>query len=154
LGGADSVHLSHWPATNAAHIDEQLSIDMEMVQRVTSLGHAARQAANLKVRQPLAQVVVRTRTPDERAGLVRLQQLVLDELNVKTLDFTDAAGDLVDVTVFPYPKQLGQKYGKGYPKIRAAIGQLDQFALASMSEDHKEGVEAFLQRRKPRFKGR
>ncbi len=131
LGGADSVHLSQWPATNAAHIDEQLSIDMEMVQRVTSLGHAARQAANLKVRQPLAQVVVRTRTPDERSGLLRLQQLVLDELNVKTLDFTDAAGDLVDVTVFPYPKQLGQKYGKGYPKIRAAMSQLDQFALAS-----------------------
>jgi isoleucyl-tRNA synthetase len=97
---------------------------------VTSLGHSARQLANLKVRQPLAHVVVRTRTADERAGLLRLQQLVLDELNVKTLDFTDAAGDLVDVSVFPYPKQLGQKYGKGYPKIRQAMTQLDQFALA------------------------
>jgi isoleucyl-tRNA synthetase len=52
-------------------------------------------------------------------------------LNVKTLDFTDAAGDLVDVSVFPYPKQLGQKYGKGYPKIRQAVSQMDQFALAT-----------------------
>lgn len=127
----DSVHLSRWPAVNAAHIDEQLSADMEVVQRVTSLGHAARQSANLKVRQPLAQVVVRTRTNEERAGLLRLQQFVLDELNVKTLAFTDAAGDLVDVSVFPYPKQLGQKYGKGYPKIRAAMAEMDQFALAS-----------------------
>jgi len=56
---------------------------------------------------------------------------VLDELIVKTLDFTDAAGDLVDVTVFPYPKQLGQKYGKGYPKIRQTMSQMDQFSLAS-----------------------
>jgi isoleucyl-tRNA synthetase len=116
---------------NTAHIDEQLNVDMELVQRVTSLGHAARQLANLKVRQPLAQVVVRTRTAEERAGLLRLQQFVLDELNVKTLDFTDAAGDLVDVSVFPYPKQLGQKYGKGYPKIRQAISQMDQYTLAS-----------------------
>ena len=127
----DSVHLSRWPTVNATAIDEQLSTDMELVQRITSLGHAARQAANLKVRQPLAQVVVRTRTAAERAGLERLQQLVLDELNVKSLAFTDAAGDLVDVTVFPYPKQLGQKYGKGYPKIRAAMQSLDQFELAT-----------------------
>ena len=127
----NSVHLSYWPKVNAAHIDEQLNLDMELVQRVTSLGHAARQLANLKVRQPLAQVVVRTRTAEERAGLLRLQQLVLDELNVKSLSFTDEAGDLVDVSVFPYPKQLGQKYGKGYPKIRQAISQMDQFALAT-----------------------
>jgi isoleucyl-tRNA synthetase len=127
----DSVHLSRWPTVNTRHIDEQLSVDMEVVQRVTSLGHAARQSANLKVRQPLAQVVVRTRTNDERAGLLRLQQFVLDELNVKALAFTDAAGDLVDVSVFPYPKQLGQKYGKGYPKIRQAMSQMDQFALAT-----------------------
>jgi isoleucyl-tRNA synthetase len=127
----DSVHLSRWPAADGARIDEQLSVDMELVQRVTSLGHAARQSANLKVRQPLAQVVVRTRTAEERAGLARLQQLVLDELNVKGLAFADAAGELVDVQVFPYPKQLGQKYGKGYPKIRQAMAQMDQFALAS-----------------------
>jgi isoleucyl-tRNA synthetase len=128
---ADSVHLSRWPAVEQALIDEQLSADMVMVQKVTSLGHAARQNANLKVRQPLAQVVVRTRQREERASLERLQQFVLDELNVKRLDFADAATDLVDVTVFPYPKQLGQKYGKGYPKIRQAISQMDQAELAA-----------------------
>jgi len=86
--------------------------------------------ANLKVRQPLAQVVVRTRTAEEEGALRRLQQFVLDELNVKTMSFTHAGGDLVDVVVFPYPKQLGQKYGKGYPKIKAAMAALDQLELA------------------------
>jgi isoleucyl-tRNA synthetase len=62
----DSVHLARWPQVEFRLIDEQLSADMAMVQRVTSLGHAARQNANLKVRQPLAQVVVRTRTPKKR----------------------------------------------------------------------------------------
>jgi isoleucyl-tRNA synthetase len=104
---------------------------MAMVQRVTSLGHAARQNANLKVRQPLAQVVVRTRNSEEEAALRRLQQFVLDELNVKAMSFTHAGSDLVDVVVFPYPKQLGQKYGKGYPKIRQAMSGLDQADLAA-----------------------
>jgi isoleucyl-tRNA synthetase len=125
-----SVHLSRWPAANEALIDAQLSDDMALVQKVTSLGHAARQNANLKVRQPLAQVVVRTRNAEERASLERLSGLVLDELNVKALTFADAAGDLVDVVVFPFPKQLGQKYGKGYPVIRKLLSELDQLEVA------------------------
>ena len=129
-GEVASVHLSRWPAVNAALIDEQLSTDMALAQKVTSLGHAARQNANLKVRQPLAQVVVRTRSSEERASLERLADLVLDELNVKALTFAEAAGDLVDVVVFPFPKQLGQKYGKGYPVIRKLLGELDQVDLA------------------------
>jgi isoleucyl-tRNA synthetase len=127
----DSVHLSQWPLVNKALLDEALSSDMALVQKVTSLGHAARQNANLKVRQPLAQVVVRTRNSEEEAGLRRLSQFVLDELNVKDMDFTRASSDLVDVTVFPFPKQLGQKYGRGYPKIKAAIASLDQAELAA-----------------------
>jgi isoleucyl-tRNA synthetase len=128
---ADSVHLARWPLVDAVLLDEQLISDMLMVQKVTSLGHAARQLANLKVRQPLAQVVVRTRALDEEAALTRLQQLALDELNVKSMAFTHAGGDLVDVTVFPYPKQLGQKYGKGYPQIKSAMAKLDQLELAN-----------------------
>ncbi len=128
---ADSVHLSRWPQADADAIDEQLNADMDMAQRVASLGHAARQSANLKVRQPLAQVVVRVRSAEEQESLRRLQDLVLDELNVKSLTFADAAGDLVDVQIFPYPKQLGQKYGSGYPKIRQAMSRMDANELAS-----------------------
>jgi isoleucyl-tRNA synthetase len=126
----DSVHLARWPQVEATLVDEQLTSDMALVQKVTSLGHAARQNVNLKVRQPLAQVVVRTRNAAEGEALRRLQQFMLDELNVKELIFTDAGSDLVDVTVFPYPKQLGQKYGKGYPKIRQAMSGMDQFEMA------------------------
>ncbi len=131
VGGADSVHLSRWPQVDANLIDEQLSADMATVQKVTSLGHAARQQANLKVRQPLAQVVVRTRKPNEKAGLLRHQDLLLAELNVKALAFADGADDLVDVQVHPLPRQLGQKFGAGFPKIRKALAALDQADLAA-----------------------
>ncbi len=128
---ADSVHLSRWPIFDAAFIDEQLNTDMALAQRVTSLGHSARQAANLKVRQPLAKVIVRMRSDEERDRLLAVRSLVLDELNVKELSFADEAGDLVDVQVFPYPRQLGQKYGSGFPKIRQAMAGMDQLELAS-----------------------
>jgi isoleucyl-tRNA synthetase len=74
--------------------------------------------------------VVRTRSTEEKASLDRLSTLVLDELNVKAIAFADAAGDLVDVEVFPFPKQLGQKYGRGYPVIRKLLGDMDQLELA------------------------
>jgi isoleucyl-tRNA synthetase len=130
-GGADSVHLSRWPQVDPALIDEQLSADMALVQKVTSLGHAARQLANLKVRQPLAQVVVRARKPGEKESLLRHQALLLAELNVKALAFAEGADDLVDVQVHPLPKQLGQKFGSGFPKIRKALEALDQTELAA-----------------------
>ena len=127
----DSVHLSRWPQVNEALIDEQLSVDMALVQKIASLGHAARQAAALKVRQPLAQVVVRTRTDEERESLLRHQELLLHELNVKELAFADASSQLVDVQVHPLPRQLGQKYGRGFPLIRKALAEMDQAELAA-----------------------
>ena len=127
----DSVHLSRWPAVDEAAIDEQLSADMDLAQKVTTLGRAARENASLKVRQPLRQVVVRTRSPEEKAGLERMAETLLVELNVKELAFADAAGELVDVTVHPLPKQLGQKFGRGFPVIRQALAGMDQSDLAT-----------------------
>ena len=127
----DSVHLSRWPAVDESAIDEQLSADMALAQKVTTLGRAARENASLKVRQPLRQVVVRTRSAEEKAGLERMAETLLVELNVKELAFADGAGELVDVQVHPLPKQLGQKFGRGFPVIRQALAGMDQSDLAA-----------------------
>lgn len=126
----DSVHLTNWPQADERAINDKLSTEMALVQKVTTLGRAARESAGLKVRQPLQQVVVRTRSAEEKAGLEQMRPLLLQELNVKELAFASHAGHLVDVEVFPLPKQLGQKYGPGYPLIRKALGQRDQMELA------------------------
>ena len=127
----DSVHLSRWPVVDADAIDEQLSADMALAQKVTTLGRAARENASLKVRQPLRQVVVRTRSAEEKAGLERMADTLLVELNVKGLAFADGASELVDVQVHPLPKQLGQKFGRGFPVIRQALAGMDQSDLAA-----------------------
>ncbi len=127
----DSVHLADWPQFDESRIDDRLHADMALAQKVTTLGRAARESVALKVRQPVQQVVVRARSQEENAGLERLSDLLLTELNVKELGFADQAGDLVDLTVFPLPKQLGQKYGRGYPVIRSKFAEMDQRQLAA-----------------------
>ena len=138
----DSVHLAQWPQPDHGAIDAGLSAAMALAQKVTTLGRAARESAALKVRQPLQQVVVRTRKEDERAGLERMRQLLLSELNVKELTFAAESDELVDVEVFPLPRQLGQKYGRGYPVIRRLFAQMDQRKLAeSFGEGETVTVE-------------
>ncbi len=130
-GAPDSVHLARWPQADETAIDDRLHADMALAQKVTTLGRAARESAALKVRQPLQQVVIRARSESENSGLERLRALLLSELNVKELAFAGEAGDLVDVSVFPLPKQLGQKYGRGYPVIRGRFAEMDQSDLAA-----------------------
>jgi len=129
----NSVHLSHWPEADESLVDDELAADMALARKVTGLGHAARQAAGIKVRQPLAQVVVYTPHDAERAGLARLEALISDELNVKTLSFADSQNELVQVEVHPLPSQLGSKLRERFPLLQKALHAMDQFALASLT---------------------
>lgn len=126
----DTVHLSAWPAVDETRLDMALNEQMALVQRVASLGHSARQAADLKVRQPLAEVIVQVPDEADRTVLQQYRTLLCHELNVKQVTL-DSDLDLVEVTVFPIPRQLGPKYGAGFPRIRTALAAMDQRQLAS-----------------------
>jgi isoleucyl-tRNA synthetase len=109
--------------------------DMALAQKVVSLGRAAREGANLKLRQPLAEAIVGLPTGREAEALLRLaDEVVKEELNVKALRTVTASSDLVDVAIHPLPKQLGQKYGRRFPAIRAAVQALDPLAAAAAVE--------------------
>lgn len=94
---------------------------MELVMKLVSLGHSARQKANRKVRQPLAEAAFSVGNPTERTALMKNVEVIQDELNVKQVRLLDAATEAVSHTVKPLPKQLGQKYGNKFPAIQKAI---------------------------------
>jgi isoleucyl-tRNA synthetase len=99
------------------------------------LGRAARESANLKLRQPLAEAIVGLPNAREAEALMRLaDEVVREELNVKALRTVAAGSDLVDVAIHPLPKQLGQKYGRKFPAIRQALLALDPLAVAAAVE--------------------
>ena len=117
----ESVHLATWPEVLPEMIDESLNSDMALVMKFVSLGHSARQKANRKVRQPLAEVAFSVGNVNERRAVEKYADLFMDELNVKHVRLLDAATEAVSHTVKPLPKQLGQKYGNKFPPLQKAI---------------------------------
>ncbi|MFQ6020237.1 MAG: class I tRNA ligase family protein, partial [Dehalococcoidia bacterium] len=95
----ESVHLAQWPQTDPSQRDERLIADTRLAMRVVSLGRAARSRAGIKVRQPLAKVVVKPRSPAEGEGVRRLAAQVLEELNVKELALAGDDSALADLAV-------------------------------------------------------
>ncbi|NWG07938.1 MAG: isoleucine--tRNA ligase [Chloroflexi bacterium] len=117
----ESVHLAKWPEVLPEMIDESLNRDMDLVMKLVSLGHSARQKANRKVRQPLAEVAFSLGNANERKAVETHADLFMDELNVKKVRLLDASTEALSHTVKPLPKQLGQKYGNKFPAIQKAI---------------------------------
>lgn len=81
----ESVHLTDYPQADLGRVDEELSADTRLAMAVSSMGRSARAKAGLKVRQPLAKILVRVRSEKEEEGLNRMATQVLEELNVKEL---------------------------------------------------------------------
>ncbi len=128
-GAVESVHLCNYPAADAAAVDEALSRRMALVRQIVSLGRSARMAARQKVRQPLPLVEVVLSNPADRPWLEEHAALVLDELNVKRLEFADHAEQYVEYTVLPDLKRLGPRLGGRLPELRQALAQCDPAAL-------------------------
>ena len=127
----ESVHLADWPTFEAKTIDLDLNTDMQMVMKLASLGHSARNQAGIKVRQPLEEAAFFAGGQDEARVLDRYADLLADELNVKSVRTLKATGEVVSYQLNPLPKQLGQKYQSLFPKIRGALLELDTEEAAS-----------------------
>jgi len=117
----ESVHLAEWPKYEESLIDDSLNREMELVMKLVSLGHQARQKANRKVRQPLKEAAFSLGNASDRKAVETFAELIEDELNVKTVRLLDTSTEAVSHTVKPFSKQLGQKYGNKFPAIQKAI---------------------------------
>ena len=120
-----SVHLRDWPVVQEALIDEKLTNETHLVMRVVGLGRAAREKAQIKVRQPLNALYVRVPTSTEEEALTRLDAQVLEELNIKDLELMSNDSDMLAYTLKPQVKVLGPKYGAQFQKILAVLKSLD-----------------------------
>jgi isoleucyl-tRNA synthetase len=118
-----SVHLIDWPAADEALIDQDLSFRMAVARQVVNLGRAARNASQIKTRQPVAASAVACRQK-ERAAVESLAGVVAEELNVKRIDFVESASELVSYVVKPNYRTLGPKFGKNMPAVAAAVAAL------------------------------
>ncbi|HXK33749.1 MAG TPA: DUF5915 domain-containing protein, partial [Dehalococcoidia bacterium] len=136
---AQSVHLTDWPVSDAALIDRALAEETRLVMRVASLGRAARAKAQIRVRQPVAEIFVKLPTRLEEEALERLAPQVLEELNVRDLRIVRDESDFLRFEVKPNLPVLGKKYGKGVREIARALGSMKDDELAAVARAASAG---------------
>lgn len=137
-----SVHLDNWPTYIESLINSELNREMEVVMKLASLGHSARNKSNIKVRQPLAEVAFAVGSAEEAEVVTKFQEILLDELNVKNVRVMDGSSEAVTYRINPLPKQLGQKYKGNFPKVRVAIEGLP---VAEAAQKLLEGLGVIVE---------
>jgi isoleucyl-tRNA synthetase len=120
----ESVHLTDWPDFDPTLVNSGLHADMLLTRDLASLGHAARQQAGIKVRQPLTEIAFSLPGQEEARILEQYAGLLADELNVKNVRRLGSAGEAVAYRIKPLPNKLGQKYKSLFPKISQALREI------------------------------
>ena len=123
-----SVHLCDYPVADPSLIDEALAHEMDLVRDIVSLGRAARTAARLKVRQPLALAEIILARREHTTWLEAHSALIAEELNIKRVEFTSEAEHYVSYRVKPDFKAIGPKFGPLAPQVAGALAKLDPAA--------------------------
>ena len=129
----ESIHLCDFPTVKEEFIDAELEANMDHVLKLVVMGRACRNTSNIKNRQPIGQMFV-------KAGFELpefYQEIVADELNVKTVKFTEDVRDFTSYSFKPQLKTVGPKYGKMLGGIRQGLEQLD--GNAAMDEINETG---------------
>ncbi|MCI9251715.1 MAG: isoleucine--tRNA ligase [Lachnospiraceae bacterium] len=133
----ESIHLCDFPEVRQEWIDKELEKNMDEVLRIVVMGRACRNAANIKNRQPIADMFVKA--PYELDGYY--QEIIRDELNVKAVSFTDDVRAFTTYSFKPQLKTVGPKYGKSLNGIRAYLSEAD--GNAAMDELKEKGSLTF-----------
>ena len=138
-----SVHHMDYPEADQAAIDPDLEAAMETVRTVVNLGRGLRKREGLRVRQPLANVTVVSRSDRQRSAIVEHRDLIAEELNVKVVEaHADEAG-LVDLTAKANFKALGPRYGKETKTVAALIASLGHADIVSILDGNSATLETY-----------
>ena len=145
-----SVHLAKFPEYKEEMIDKGLEVCMQMAQDVTSMVLALRRKVNIKVRQPLQCIMIPVVDEEQRAHIEAVKALIMNEVNVKEIQFVDgAAGVLVKKVKCDF-KKLGPKFGKQMKAVAAAVAEMSQEAIAELEKKgsytfNLDGAEAVIE---------
>ncbi|PRR83272.1 isoleucine--tRNA ligase [Clostridium vincentii] len=122
---AESVHLCTWPSVDEEAINKNLEKEMDLAYSIVKLGRSARNAANIKNRQPLPEILISVSSLPEYYG-----EIITNELNIKNIKFGADLSQHVNFELKPNLPVLGRAYGKLIPGIKKEISARNQMELA------------------------
>ncbi|MEE0265426.1 MAG: isoleucine--tRNA ligase [Acutalibacteraceae bacterium] len=117
----ESIHLCMFPEVDESAIDSQLEANMDEVLKIVVLGRSARNGSTMKNRQPLGKMSVKAENALDKFYV----EIIEDELNIKSVEFTDDVSGFVSYSFKPQLKTLGPKFGKQLGEIRTALAEVD-----------------------------
>ena len=140
LGGKlQSVHLERFPAVEESLVDIDLEERMSMAQKITSMVLALRRKVNVKVRQPLQQIMIPAVDNEQKAHIEAVKSLIMNEVNVKELKFAEGQGMLVKKVRCNF-RVMGKKFGK---LMKAVAAQIDGLSQEEIAQFEKAGTVTF-----------
>lgn len=135
LGGKmESVHLESYPVADTEAIDAELEARMDIAQKITSMTLALRRKVNIKVRQPLAQLMIPAIDDKQKQRICAVKDLIKNEVNVKEVNFVENSGFLVKKVKCNF-RVMGKKFGKLMKSVAAHMDGLDQDAIALLEQN-------------------
>ena len=130
-GEAKSVHLAKFPVYDDAKIDQEQEQRMALAQQVTSMILSLRKKEQIVVKQPLQRIAIPAIDAEQQQRIAAMQQLILDEVNVKELQFVEAQGMLVKQVKCNF-RTMGKKFGKLMKSVNAAVLAMSQEQIAEL----------------------
>jgi len=137
----DSVHLSYFPVVNEEAIDTELEARMRLAQLASSMVHSLRKKQKIKVRQPLSKILIPVLNEAEKNRLKKVEELIINETNVKTIDYLDDDAGILIKKIKPNFRTLGVKFGAQLKVITPKINSLTQTDIAQFESDGFFNVE-------------
>jgi len=120
----ESIHLLDMPEAKSELIDSDLERKMDIAQRIVFLARSLRERSKLRVRQPLRRILVPVMSPAQRRDIQYFEDIIIEELNIKGIDYVTGEADIVRRSAKPNFKTIGKKFGKNTQKVAAAIKAL------------------------------
>ncbi len=149
-GNDVSVHLADFPTYRAELVDKTLEERMQLAQEISSMVLSLRKKENIKVRQPLSKIMLPVKDQAVRENIEAVKALILNEVNVKEINFVDNTSGILVKRIKPDFKKLGPKFGKIMKLLAAATTSMSQEDIAALEQEGKftftiEGQDATVE---------
>ncbi len=135
LESHESIHLSHYPVVNEDEIDSQLEERMALAEKIVYLARAMRVKSNIKVRQPLKRIIIPVSSPLVRETIARIESVILEEINVKSIMYVDDDSEFVNKGAKPNFKSIGPKFGKDVKVVAELIKSMTSKDIKALEKN-------------------
>jgi isoleucyl-tRNA synthetase len=133
----ESVHLADSPVPDASVVDHRLEEKMERAEKIVMLVRAMRMKSNLKVRQPLRRIILPIADEQERDAVQQVADVILDEINVKSIEYVTDESGIVRKKAKANFKSIGPKFGKS---VQHVAGRIKELTVAEIGELERAGT--------------